>query len=90
MIPRTLIFLILFPLLSTLPILLLAASTVGFTASLALVPAGLILAYSSARLAALASSSSQRILAITFWIFVYIFLAVAPFLLYRNRWADRI
>lgn len=78
--PRSLSFLILFPVLITLPILLLAASTARFAASLPMVPAGLILAYSSARLAAMASSSSHRILAITFWIFVYIFLAVAPFL----------
>ncbi len=78
--PRSLSFLILFPVLITLPILVLAASTARFAASLPLVPVGLILACSSARLAAMASSSSQRILAITFWIFVYIFLAVAPFL----------
>lgn len=78
--PKSLIFLILFPVLITLPILLLAASTARFSASLPLVPVGLILVYSSARLAVMASSTSQRILAITFWIFVYIFLAVAPFL----------
>ena len=78
--PRSFIFLILFPVLITLPILLLAASTARFSASLPLVPAGLILAYSSARLATMASSSSQRIVTVTFWVFVYIFLAVVPFL----------
>ena len=46
--PRSLTVLILFPILITLPILLLAASTARFSASLPLVPAGLILAYSSA------------------------------------------
>jgi hypothetical protein len=77
---RSLFFLILFPVLITLPVLLLAASTARFSASLALVPVGLILAYSSARLATMAASSSLRIVAATFWIFIYIFLGVAPFL----------
>ena len=77
---RSLTFLILFPTFFILPLLLLAASNARFETSLPLASVGFILAYSSARLAAMASSSSQRILSITFWIFVYIFLAVAPFL----------
>jgi len=76
----SLTFLILCPAFIVLPVLLLATSTARFTASLPLVPIGLILAYSSVRLAAMASSGSQCIVTATFWIFVYIFLAVAPFL----------
>lgn len=78
--PRSLIFIILFPVLIAFPILLLAAPTARSSVSLPLLPVGLILAYSSARLAVMASSNSQRIVTATFWIFVYIFLAVAPFL----------
>ncbi len=76
---KLLIILILFSVLIVLPLLLLAASTDSLVASLPLILVGLILVYSSAHLATMAASSSHRIVAITFWIFVYIFLAVAPF-----------
>lgn len=66
-----------FALLISLPVLLVAIPA-GPQPSLALVPVGLVLLYSSVRLATIASSGTQQIVTTTFWLFVYIFLGVCP------------
>lgn len=48
--------------------------------SLAPIPVALIVLYSSARLAVISASRRPQIVLATFWVFVYIFLAVSPLL----------
>ena len=48
--------------------------------SLASIPVALIIFYSSTRLAALSTSRRQQIVTVTFWVFVYVFLAFCPLL----------
>jgi hypothetical protein len=48
--------------------------------SIALIPLGSILLFSTLKLAGFAQSREQRLVAMTFWVFVYIFLSLIPLL----------
>lgn len=77
--PNIVVLYVSFVLLMTLPALLLATlSAPRF--SLALIPVGMILLYSSARLAKISASETQQIVTSTFWLFVYLFTGLSPFL----------
>lgn len=69
-----------FIILLLLPLIFLAQSTHIHIASLSLIPITLILFYSISHLAVIAASRAQQIVTTTFWVFVYIFLGLAPLL----------